>query len=135
LKKQGLEAWDERFNHIDDNHFKKGCRIDQWYELDRDIPKGLLRNEHILDSGFPSVDPDSDESSGDDNVLSNSSEETQIDSSHEAPPSPYSAPTRKERNSGGRRGEEATAWFCVSTPYLPFHSWVHGRIAAYNFQV
>ena len=51
LEKRGLEAWDERFNHIDDMHFKKAQSIDDWYPLDKDIPKGLLKNENILDSG------------------------------------------------------------------------------------
>ena len=51
LEKRGLEAWDERFNHIDDMHFKNGQSSDDWYPLDKDIPKGLLKSENILDSG------------------------------------------------------------------------------------
>ena len=42
LQTKGLEAWDERFNHIDDAHFKKGQCIDDWYPMDRDLPKGRL---------------------------------------------------------------------------------------------
>ncbi|GAD92671.1 predicted protein [Paecilomyces variotii No. 5] len=30
LKQQGLEAWNERFNHIDIEHFKRGERIGSW---------------------------------------------------------------------------------------------------------
>ncbi|PGH18480.1 hypothetical protein AJ80_04450 [Polytolypa hystricis UAMH7299] len=30
LTKQGIDAWDERFDHIDEEHFKKGQRIDDW---------------------------------------------------------------------------------------------------------
>ncbi|KAL1867606.1 hypothetical protein Plec18167_008606 [Paecilomyces lecythidis] len=30
LKQQGLEAWNERFNHIDIEHFKRGQRIGSW---------------------------------------------------------------------------------------------------------
>lgn len=41
LKKRGLEAWDERFSHIDDLHFKKGETIDSWLPLDKDVPKGF----------------------------------------------------------------------------------------------
>ena len=42
LQTKGLEAWDERFNHIDDAHFKRGQCIDDWYPMDRDLPKGRL---------------------------------------------------------------------------------------------
>src|SRR5205085_4765051 len=30
LKNQGLEAWDERFDHIDTEHFRKGQKITNW---------------------------------------------------------------------------------------------------------
>lgn len=44
LSTKGLEAWDERFNHIDDEHFKKGQNIDDWYPMDKDVPKGKLKD-------------------------------------------------------------------------------------------
>lgn len=137
MNKQGLEAWDERFNHIDDNHFKKGCRIEQWYELDRDIPNGLLRNGHILDSGFPSVDPDtsnSDES--DDSGLGNSSGNTQVHSP-DAFPAEHSAPTRTEQHGddkgSGGGSSRGSAWFCVST--YPIDPSVIVEIPAHKFKV
>lgn len=43
LKKRGLEAWDERFSHIDDLHFKKGETMDSWLPLDKEVPKGFHR--------------------------------------------------------------------------------------------
>lgn len=43
LKKRGLEAWDERFSHIDDLHYKKGETIDSWVPLDEEVPKGFPR--------------------------------------------------------------------------------------------
>ena len=46
LSTRGLEAWDERFNHIDDMHFKQGQRIDDWYPMDKDLPKGKLKGIH-----------------------------------------------------------------------------------------
>ena len=65
LQSRGLEAWDERFDHIDDCHFKRGERIDEsWYPLESDIPKGLLRNENVLDSGGLHTAPDESESEG-----------------------------------------------------------------------
>ena len=45
LKKRGLEAWDERFTHIDDEHFKKGERVDTWFPMDKELPKGILDEE------------------------------------------------------------------------------------------
>ena len=47
LSTRGLEAWDERFNHIDDMHFKQGQRIDDWYPMDKDLPKGKLKGLHL----------------------------------------------------------------------------------------
>ena len=44
LSTRGLEAWDERFNHIDDCHFKQGQNIDDWYPMDKDVPKGKLKD-------------------------------------------------------------------------------------------
>ena len=45
LKKRGLEAWDERFTHIDDEHFKKGEKVEAWYPMDKELPKGILDEE------------------------------------------------------------------------------------------
>ena len=39
LGKLGTEAWDERFNHIDDEHFKKGTRVEDWVPLDGEVPR------------------------------------------------------------------------------------------------
>ena len=47
LDKRGLEAWDERFDHIDRQHFNKGQRVDEWFPMDKDIPKGILTEEQI----------------------------------------------------------------------------------------
>ena len=45
LKKRGLEAWDERFTHIDDEHFKKGEKVENWFPMDKEVPKGILDEE------------------------------------------------------------------------------------------
>ncbi|KAI9756247.1 MAG: hypothetical protein M1835_000767, partial [Candelina submexicana] len=39
LERKGLEAWDEKFDHIGD-HFNKGLRIDKWVPVGGDRPKG-----------------------------------------------------------------------------------------------
>ena len=67
LEKKSLEAWDERFNHIDNMHFKKGQRIESWYPLDKDVPKGQLKNENVLGGGSRStnIDAESDDEDSD----------------------------------------------------------------------
>lgn len=41
LEAKGLEAWEERFSHID-HHYKKGETIDEWVPLDGDLPQGRM---------------------------------------------------------------------------------------------
>ncbi|KAE8348100.1 hypothetical protein BDV28DRAFT_112961 [Aspergillus coremiiformis] len=45
LKNQGLAAWNERFNHIDTEHFKNGERIDDWLLPSGHLTKGRGRDE------------------------------------------------------------------------------------------
>ena len=47
LEKQGIEAWDERFNHIDDEHFKMGGRVENWVPLEGEVPRGLAEMAEI----------------------------------------------------------------------------------------
>ena len=64
LTKNGLDAWDERFDHIDDRHFKKGERIEDWFPIDKDVPIRMLQNGGILEGGEPTVEePTSDDES------------------------------------------------------------------------
>ena len=68
LESEGEQAEDERFDHIDKRHFKRGERIEQWYPPGKDVPKGSLRNDSTPDSGTPSSmrqENESDENSGD----------------------------------------------------------------------
>ena len=37
--KRGSEAQNERYDHIDDCHFKKGQHIDEWYSIGSQIPR------------------------------------------------------------------------------------------------
>ncbi|MCJ1288152.1 hypothetical protein MMC26_007507, partial [Xylographa opegraphella] len=50
LHTRGLEAWDERFNHIND-HFKRELSIANWYPVDKDVPKGLLKTSNMHSNG------------------------------------------------------------------------------------
>ena len=39
LEKTETDAWDERFNHIDNEHFKKGDRVETWMPLAGEVPR------------------------------------------------------------------------------------------------
>ena len=137
LEKRGLEAWDERFNHIDNIHFKKGQRIEDWYPLDKDIPKGLLKNGNVLDSGGRStnMDDDSEDEDSDEGEVCNRSGDLRrrnppTDPSVQTlPPSPLKRPEsthhvqktpslERSRSSKKQRTDQNLrwhwAWTCVS---------------------
>jgi hypothetical protein len=57
LKKKGLEAWTERFDHIDDHFMGRNCpirRIQDWIPMDGK-PKDDLESPHSL-TGSPDQD-------------------------------------------------------------------------------
>lgn len=111
LKASGLAAWDERFNHIDDYHFKQGRRIDEWYPLDKDIPKGQLSIDHIPDDAFASAVPEDNESEE-----SSSDDSTQCTQKN-SPTLPLTPPTPQassRSDPSGKSLKKVKKWFCVS---------------------
>lgn len=113
LKNRGLEAWDERFNHIDDWHFKKGQRIDEWYPLDKDVPKGLLNIDEGVVKGAQSV-PEESESTGESS--DDSAQRTEGNSPTETP-----SPHTGQNGSGSDPSSKVTKkekrqWYCVRIP-------------------
>lgn len=70
LEKTGIEAWDERFNHIDDEHFKKGTRVEDWVPLEGEVPRGVMELAAVCDGEKEARDRDEsgsdDEDSGPD---------------------------------------------------------------------
>lgn len=80
LESQGLAAWNERFNHIDIQHFKKGERIGDWLLPSGHVTKDGAREEEkkkvasdaMEDDGEPVVDDNSDDSSASDIYSSDS---------------------------------------------------------------
>ena len=42
VEKKNQEAFDERFTHIDSQHFDKGERVETWFPMEGELPKGLL---------------------------------------------------------------------------------------------
>ncbi|KAL4888699.1 hypothetical protein BDV59DRAFT_136847 [Aspergillus ambiguus] len=51
LKSQGIDAWNERFNHIDAEHFKKGERIADWLLPEGHLTKAGEREEELRRGG------------------------------------------------------------------------------------
>lgn len=103
LTKKGIEAWTERFDHIDD-HFmgRKGLTkqsIQDWVPIDSDKPKG---EPHSLD---PSPGKESNEESSSPSGSSNGSPSDHPDSARASPahastPEPHVGPSNKRKHSG-----------------------------------
>ncbi|KAL8736082.1 MAG: hypothetical protein Q9181_002568 [Wetmoreana brouardii] len=70
LKAKGLDAWEERFNHIDNLHYKQGRTIYEWVHMDKDVPEEVLGRDEDRESGSRENDDeehtDEDGSSGSD---------------------------------------------------------------------
>ncbi|KAL8690297.1 MAG: hypothetical protein Q9224_004438 [Gallowayella concinna] len=122
LKKKGLEAWEERFGHIDDLHYKKGQTIFDWVPLDGHVPKGLMGKGDYMDCGVRNEEKDEggeDDGSSEDEAIRPLSETSKSNT-----PSPRSggaegksyAACDSHVSSGGhvRATRQATMWKCVS---------------------
>ncbi|KAL8693208.1 MAG: hypothetical protein Q9218_001920 [Villophora microphyllina] len=68
LETKGLVAWEERFSHIDNFHYKKGQSIYQWVQLDSDLPNIVMGRGDYMESLAKDDEEDDqgadDESSG-----------------------------------------------------------------------
>ena len=119
LNSRGLEAWDERFHHIDRQHFNKEQTIDQWYPLDKDLPIGeMLPSDGVNTDLSPGLDEDDSEGE-------ESSDETDHDHSPlsgtegQLPLGPLinSKRTHEEladEAPSNKRQAKERVWFCVS---------------------
>ncbi|KAI4193256.1 MAG: hypothetical protein LQ346_003978 [Caloplaca aetnensis] len=120
LKTEGLDAWEERFSHIDDSHYKKGQTIYDWVPLDSDIPKGLIERGSV--AGSEPADDDDDRGGNE----RSSDDEGDDSSSTSKRPSPQPAKMKSNYPTGGSadRGNGSTSqanssrrgriWNCVS---------------------
>lgn len=119
LERTGLEAWSERFDHIDDEHFKKGQSVDEWFPLDKEVPKGLLdvgmkivgagSGDGVeVDKGSDEEDSGSDADGEDVVVLGGGSRIEQKQGG------------RESGDAGSRRKEKSSQrWYCVSVYFSP----------------
>lgn len=71
VEKKNNEVFDERFTHIDSQHFDKGERVETWFPMEGELPKGLLsapaeRSDQAEEFEGPVSDVADGESSGSD---------------------------------------------------------------------
>lgn len=73
LKTQGVGAWNERYNHIDVEHFKKGERVEDWLlpsgHLTKSQERDEIKKQRADGNGYES-EPAMDEISDDESVSS-----------------------------------------------------------------
>ena len=119
LKERGLKAWDERFTHIDEQHFKNNERVEDWYPMDKELPKGLL------DDG--EADDGEEEEKGSDEEFSGSDAEDEGAPAMNGPQGQETmsvstiqglGDNSSTRNSTEKPKQKRRVWYCVSGFYL-----------------
>ena len=113
LTRKGLEAWDERFDHIDMQHFSKEMTIDSWYPLDKDIPIGDMLESRSLDTdASPRVN--GDRSSSEDSTEEGNQDDSAVSADGEAveiQPPDVGKPVSTAAT--GERSNKKSVWYCV----------------------
>ncbi|KAL8899904.1 MAG: hypothetical protein Q9192_001346 [Flavoplaca navasiana] len=119
LKTTGLDAWEERFRHIDDQHYKQGRTINDWIPLDGHVSKGVMGKGDYMESG--SKDDCNNDDDGEDDESSNDEDESQHPQmSPRIETSPGSRADSNCGRPGGSFNGQARAkrreriWHCVS---------------------
>ncbi|KAL8671475.1 MAG: hypothetical protein Q9168_004025 [Polycauliona sp. 1 TL-2023] len=126
LKTKGLEAWEERFRHIDDQHYKKKQTIYDWLPLDGHVAKGLMGKGDYMECGSKEDNSNDDDGAEEDS----SNEEGDNGASQHSPldePSPglgteevgfpasTAARSRGSNDGRARANRREKIWTCVST--------------------
>ncbi|KAI4278719.1 MAG: hypothetical protein LQ337_000828 [Flavoplaca oasis] len=119
LKTKGLDAWEERFRHIDDQHYKQGQTIYDWVPLDGHVSKGVMGKGDYMESG--SKDDDNNVDDGEDDESSNDDDDSRRpqDKSLSGTPSGLRADSdfgrsRDSSNGKTRAKRREKIWHCVS---------------------
>jgi len=116
LTKKGIDAWTERFDHIDDHfmgrHGLPKQDIQNWVPVDSDKPRGDASGQHSLDPSHGNEDSSSDgSSSGSPHGISPDDPDAAGDSSAHASNLDNRAEAPKRKHSGnsddGRRAKKA----------------------------
>ncbi|KAL9600861.1 MAG: hypothetical protein Q9219_002903 [cf. Caloplaca sp. 3 TL-2023] len=113
LRSKGLEAWEERFSHIDDFHYKKGESIHDWVPLDGNLPKGLMNREALAEN--ERRDDHEDGSAGEDSQSDGEDANGESASSSPRPQSRNDGSGNKNRDKGqAGASKRVRNWYCVS---------------------
>ncbi|KAL8974185.1 MAG: hypothetical protein Q9197_001584 [Variospora fuerteventurae] len=128
LNMEGLDAWEERFSHIDNLHYKTGQTICDWVPLDGDVPKGVAERGTIAESERADEDEDSRKGSGSsdddgDNDSSSGSQSTDHSPNLQGNGTAYSKNAGADRRSGwinkATSSKRVMIWKCVSPRHAP----------------
>lgn len=101
-----LQAWDERFTHIDEEHFKKGERVEDWFPMDKELPKGILDEEKKDSDSEPEKGSDEEASGSDVEEVEEPIPGAQRSKASEPKPGSKGEPTKSQQSN--------RVWFCVS---------------------
>ncbi|KAL2824518.1 hypothetical protein BDW59DRAFT_162405 [Aspergillus cavernicola] len=83
LRGDGHAAWNQRFNHIDIEHFKKGERIDDWLLPSGHVTKGRERKDaQAMELEHDDDDDDDDDDDGESEPIIDNSDAESACSSH-----------------------------------------------------
>ncbi|KAL8652327.1 MAG: hypothetical protein Q9210_002749 [Variospora velana] len=128
LKMEGLDAWEERFSHIDNLHYKTGQTICDWVPLDGDVPKGVAERGTMAESEQADEDEDSRRGSGSsdddgDDGSSRGSQSTDLSLNLQGNGTAYSKNACADRRSGwinkATSSKRVMIWKCVSPRHAP----------------
>lgn len=114
LESRGLEAWDERFDHINDHFTKNQLKITAWFPIDKDIPKGDLLMDNANHNGVSGAidDSDSDHNDVDDNWR-------QVPRRRRPPPPPPPPPPAPDNSADDAPAVSAPLHYSFPSPHPP----------------
>ena len=129
VEKRNHEAFDERFTHIDSKHYDRGERVEDWFPMEGELPKGLLSapaKGSEKEEGFegPVSDVYDGENSGSDpeDDLEMITEESfpqparlHVQSQIRPPTAQTSALSRSQIQD--KKALRTRHWFCVGSPF------------------
>ncbi|PGH10782.1 hypothetical protein AJ79_05255 [Helicocarpus griseus UAMH5409] len=96
LRKEGLDAWDERFDHIDNEHFKKKQPIADWLHPEGNRTKRSEEEEIAAQEGRQSADKTEGVGGGGANSLSSDGGEEESTATDKVPTVAPTEPVRKK---------------------------------------
>ena len=133
VEKKNHEVFDERFTHIDSWHYDKGQRVEDWFPMDGELPKGLLsapaeESEKEEECDGPVSDVPDGETSGSDpeDDVEMITEESFLQPAHLHVQSQTRPPTAQTSAQSRPQTHDKKAlrtfWYCVGSLFSSFRS-------------